>query len=106
MFCRTFWICGPTRVRHHLGVLRAGSAKVLTDYWISKGLQLTAGCAPATISEFERRYRIVVPPQLRAYYLLASHASSGTTSCDGLVKRSRPSRELSQTTESSTPWER
>ena len=49
-----------------------GSAKVLTDYWISKGLQLTASCAPATISEFERRYRIVVPPQLRAYYLSAN----------------------------------
>ena len=47
------------------------AARKLVEYWRRQGLAIAQGCHPDSLREFEDRNRIVLPNEMREYFLLA-----------------------------------
>lgn len=67
----------PAIVASNAFILRGmeNSMKALTAHWASNGIQMAPGCSLDRIAEFERRYQVAMPAQLRAFYLSANGMS-------------------------------
>lgn len=48
------------------------ATETLISHWAATGVEVEPGCSPARIAEFESRYGVAMPPDLRSSYLAAN----------------------------------